>query len=446
MPNEHLLVLSDDERGTAAIYVAAPSGSYDHLYYPFSTGEQVSRACSSSQHSGGRCRNLTILPGDESETYIVLAPLQNAVGLMELRYNGTQLLHVRNFTLSITSVFLIDDCAPLEIIGFDGRLIVLCLENLQSLRSCDIVVNKTDISRSVLIQCVHLFNFDAPIAEADYRYISNFVIYNNREAIFTAVGTVYGVRFNLQDARLFSHLGGILNCDRLDYNGDDELFYVYCDSGRTLVYDIDSSAVIQVLNQSAESFIPFACPHETPFEVQQTAHNILVRYDSINHRTPGRNFTFGKCYDRDTFFVIDGVEGTKVFHRMSGSFLPISNSTRDRSLLVFGGPYVVVQRTGPSEVVLYNPSFQPIVRLSRVAMAVGIIPELRTLLPTTTAIQPPMTTFSTSPMIPESDSLPWYCNTGTGGIVLWVILGLVLIFIIILVIILIMIFGYLYWR
>lgn len=391
----HLLSLTTETSGTAVIAVAGQNRSYI-TNYPFTTRSvQVSPACSTSGRSS-RCQKLLIT--STGQIHIVVAPLQDAVGLMELRYDGRELLKVRDFTLSITPEFFVDNCIPLDIISYDSIRIVLCLENLLVLKSCSINIDEAAIFRSTLSNCVHLHTFASP---AEYRYISNFVS-SGDQVLFAANGIIYGIRFDRYDVQLYSSLNDV-SCDRLEYAGN-HMFYAYCASGQTLVYNTDT-----LLVENVGVYIPFPCPRseETLFEVQQTDRGTVVRYNNrINFMTTGLNFTIGECYNRDTLFLVDSLEGTKVFQirQSSGSFHPISNSSRDRNLVVFDGPYLVLHRTDPPEVVLYDPTFQSIVNLHGVAMATGILTDLRKQpIPTTVPTVSPRTTLpSENPPTKES--------------------------------------------
>lgn len=399
--------------------------SYDHANYLFTSGKQVSPACTASPRSS-RCQKLLILSSGH-QTYIVLAPLQDAVGLMELRYDGRALMKVRDSTLSITDEFLNNNCVPLDIVRFEGRLIVLCLEDLQTLRSCDIIVNHTDIAQSILKHCYLLHNFGSSITEADYQSISNFVSYPSvqTELVFILRGNIYGIRYESFNAHFFTSLNDV-SCDRLQYAGDD-IFYVYCASGQTFVYNTDTSLV-----DNASLLIPFKCPQsdETLFKVRPTAQDTIVRYNDRNYRTSGRNFTTGECYDTDTFFLVDSVEGTKAFRQSSASFRIISNSSRDRNILVFDGPYSVVYRTTPTEVALYDPSFQYTVDLLTVtaAHAVGVIPDLRVRLQTSSTLPTTMPAPTTPPTKKPPKNAVWYASGP--GLTLWVVLGMVILILI----------------
>lgn len=403
--NEHLLVLGTDASGKAAVFVSGRWGSYDHANYPFTSSGRVSPACSASERSS-RCRKLPIVRSDRN-LYIVLAPLQDAVGLMELRYDGRELFRVRDTALSITSAFDIDDCVPLDIISFEDRLIVLCLENFRTLRSCNIDIDQDDISRSVLSQCVSLYTLGYP---ADFRYVSNFVLYED-QVVFASSGVIYGIRFDRFDARLYSSLNDV-TCDRLQYAGD-HMFYAYCASGQTLLYNTDTLRV-----ENTGLLVPFVCPQsdETLFKVQQANQDTVVRYnDRMNYRTSGVNFTVGECYDTDLFLLLDSVKGTEVFRQSSRSFQLFSNSSRDRNFEVFDGPYVVVYRTDPGETALYDPSFTRVAGISlETAASAAVIADLSVLIPT------PSPTQNITPLLPAKDPTEndvWYASKG--GIAFW---------------------------
>lgn len=222
---------------------------------------------------------------------------------------------------------------------------------------------------------MQIYTFSRSIA--DYSYISNFVLYDDqRQVLFAVRGVVYGIRIDRQTARPYSSLDDV-SCNRLQYAGN-HIFYAYCASGEAKVYNTDQEEF-----RNAGLAIPYACPSssaETPstlFQVQQTHQGTVVYHDSLDYNTTGLNFTNGECYDGDTFFLLDSVEGTKLFRQSLGTFQVISESSRDRNLVVFNGPYVVVYRTGPTEVVLYDPLFQVVVNLFvEMPVAVGVVTNI----------------------------------------------------------------------
>ena len=389
----HLISLTANSNGTAAIAVTGQHRSKSAIY-PFTTSTlQVSPACLDNGRST-RCQRLPTI--SSGQAHVVLALLQDAVGLMQLHYNGTELLKVGDATLSITSEFSIDHCVPLGIINFDGRRIVVCLEALQTLRSCDINIAHANISRSTLSHCRQLYTFINSIPNDGYRSISNFAYYNDRSQVFfTIFGGVYGIRFDRGTVNPYSPLGDD-SCDRLQY-ANNHILYAYCASGLAKVYDTDEESA-----RNATPFVPFACPlsaisnrMDASFHVQQTDQETLVRFGRMEYRTTGLNFTNAECYNARTLFLQDAIEGTKVLNQ--GSFHVISNSSRDEHLMVFDGPLLAVFRSDPLEIVLYDPTFQPILELSQTTViAVGVVANSRAQPPTSSQLLPTISPTSTS--------------------------------------------------
>ena len=378
----HLISLTANSNGTAAIAVTGQHRSKSAIY-PFTTSTlQVSPACLDNGRST-RCQRLPII--SSGQAHVVLALLQDAVGLMQLHYNGTELLKVEDATLSITSEFSIDHCVPLGIINFDGRRIVVCLEALQTLRSCDINIVHANVSRSTLSHCRQLA-FINPIPNDGYCFISNFAYYDDQNQVFfTVYGDVYGIRFDRGTVRFYSPLGDD-SCNRLQY-ASNHILYAYCASGLAKEYDTDEESA-----RNATPFVPFACPPSTisnrmdaSFHVQQTDQETVVLFDRMEYRTTGLNFTNAECYNARTLFLQDAIEGTKVLNQ--GSFHVISNSSRDEHLMVFDGPHLAVFRSDPLEIVLYDPTFQPVLELSQTTViAVGVVTNSRAQPPTSSQL------------------------------------------------------------
>jgi hypothetical protein len=318
------------------------------------------------------------------------------VGLMELLYDGRELVMVKDFILFIDSE---SECTPLDIVYFEERLTVLCLGSFQVLMSCSINVDEANILLSTLSDCVTLYRFAGTV---EYRNISNFVEFDD-QLLFSANGIVYGITIDRYRVQIYSSLGDV-DCNHLE-NARDHIIYAYCASGGTIVYNIDTQRVEGVLAPNLS--IPIPCPQseEMLFAVQQTNQGTVVRYNDRQYRTTGLNFTHGVCYNTDTLFLVDSVEGTKVFQvrQGQGSFHTISESSnvRDRDLVVFDGPYLMIQSVVTAEIILYDPTFQAIIRLHGMAVATGIVLNQRqqphpTTMPTamsediTTSDNPPM--------------------------------------------------------
>ena len=449
MPNEQLLVLSthsESETTTAAIFVAGRYGDQDHVY-PFAHGVQTSPGCSSNQRSS-RCLKLHTIAEDWRVGGVILALLRDAVGLMELQYDGKDLLHVSNRTLSITAVSPVTSCVPLDIISFDGRLIVLCLSE-QTLRSCDIHVNRTDLTKSRLTHCLSLHNFQGEISPSN---ISNFVPYEEAEQVaFLAEGTFYGIRFDRLDVQTYSDLNELAGCNRLQYAASDDIFYAHCASGQAVRYDADQRQA-----SSLSSSVPYACPPsgETTIQVQQddnvttTQQGIttLVRGDQT-FNTTGGDFVFGVCYNSSTFFLLDGVIGVTVFR--DGDFQRVGSSPPQAAagatggvLEVFWGPHLVVFSGSDDSpgVVVYDSSFSPIIEWtgSRPLIAVSVLTNLTTArseattTSTTTTSTTSSTTTSPTPMPPRK----MVANGVKVGIPIAIILIIIIIIIIIAVVVL----------
>lgn len=449
LPNEHLLFLGpSDDTNSAAIFVASRStqDQQQHLgtVFPFPGGVQVSAACSARQNRTRRCRKLVLVnstAGEDSNGFIVVAPLQNAVGLMELRYNGTNLLQTQT---SVRSIFP-DDCVPIGIlteVDIYG-LVVICLDS-RSIRFCHIVLDHMNISRSTVSTCQILHNFDRQLNSSDYQYISNFALFpsGRREVyIFAALGVIFIIRFERSNLLEYYRLDDI-TCNRLQYYAGSSIIYAYCRSGRSVVRFDSTESSIERDSLAGSSGIPIPCmtssgeDSEAEYRVRQTDHNIIVMHDGINYSTNGTNFTSGECYDPKTFLLIDSKESITVFNVTTGSFglldFDFSPSRNGGNLEVtLLESYFVVQRvySSESDVVLYDKSFLPLVRAVGVPDAVAVISHLRTTVmptapgPMASVLPSALTPRPTdSPPIPEKDSTRAKLGIGIGTVVAIVIL------------------------
>ena len=99
--------------------------SHNHL---FPMSPQISPACSTNDRTS-RCHRLYI--ESSAAGFIILAPLQNAVGFIEFRYEVDKLLRINKGVLSITDRLQMDRCVPLEIVLYREEPMVLYLNEEQ---------------------------------------------------------------------------------------------------------------------------------------------------------------------------------------------------------------------------------------------------------------------------------------------------------------------------
>lgn len=311
---------------------------------------------------------------------------------MELQYDGQELLHVQNRT--VTYPYSDRYYVPVDIISpsdaTNGMSVVFFVDTERfSFGYVDI----TDIANPELISV----NEITTMPPLDYQYISNLVYFPDgidSQYLFISNGVFYTLqlrRGNL-DSSTPPNIDG--SCDRIAYNGD-HAFYAYCDSEQaSFTYDT-SEKMIEALTSISDGGIPYVCTtSDSTFQVylNTTDQSTVVEHDQRNFTTSGQNFTYGECYDGDTFFLVND-QGIKVFRPSDGSFSTISSSRSCSSgnLVVFDGPYLVAQGDDPPLVTLYDTSLQPIVAWSGSAMAAGVITDLRVVPSSTELTTPPIT-------------------------------------------------------
>ncbi len=376
-----LLALTTTHNGSAAIISTTPGGGGGEgegegggdQIFSFN-GHQVSEACTSSLRSS-RCRSLYI--EELSDGAMVLAiPLQYAVGLLQLKTNGTDLVEEAKIVLTIPS----ENCVPLDIVSYrdEGELLVfvICLRRemtLQVLEMCKILVNRDNISLSAMRETCRNppKYYPAATKPSSYSDISNFAFFpEGRQFLFTIGSGLEGLyldRPSVQSYRIYPNP----SCDRLLYMGDHKL-YMYCRSGEVLMYDIDNPTDPSSLNSSRG--INFTCPFT--FTLRQTADNgTMIRYNNIISNIGGGNLTFGRCYGERNFIIVDSVEGIKELDTNTGFVRRIANSSNFAQVLfLLEGPSIVGQRTDPSpEVVVYDENIEPVLRWPGSALAVGVV-------------------------------------------------------------------------
>ena len=387
----------------SAAVLVTPRNERGVTIHDFPGNQRLSRGCRGRENNffAYRCHRLMIINSttvSTQEKFIVVAPLQNAIGLMELVYNGASLLQ------GSTAVLTTDDCVPLEIINIGGVLVLFCT-GLRTLYSREVRLKYTSVSRSYLRSPVRLYTFPRSFTDNDYQFVSNFMYTPDvrNQVLFLAQGHIFGIRLDRGNVQVYS---GVDNseCDRIVYGGD-HILYAYCSSGKAVRYNIDERVSRSLsLNGSG---IQYACPtSEHHFKVQQSTHDIQITHsdaiasNSFRFHSTGTDFLYGECLMKDSvrFFVfLDAVQGVSVFNATSRRLLdPISSSLCSREshcedLMVFEGLYFVVQKA--NEVIVFNSSFLPIIQRPRVAAgALALLTNLRTrLIVPSSVIQLPAT-------------------------------------------------------
>ena len=371
---------------SAAITVTPRVGEHSRNHH-FPTAPQISPACSTNDRTS-RCRRLYI----ESSTagFVVLAPLQNAVGFISFRYEVDKLLPVNKGVLSITERLQIDRCVPLEIILYQEQPMVLCL-NERQLMACFIALNHSDTSQSSLGHCVHLPPLHTVVT---YQQVSNFVYYpETEEVLFAFQGVIHGIRIERLTIRPYVSLQDN-TCDHIVYYGD-HVIYAYCRSGVVFEYNIDEESLIRHLPRDG---VPIPCPSpHMGFMVIQGEQGIIARHGSgieLSFFTRG-NFSFAICSPSGVLYIFNHLGNVTVVNATSKSSRPVDRSIHSRYLEVFGGDYLVVQTDSPQRVLLYDSALDRIVEKSGEVQAVGVIANLT--IPTT---KPKPSTTPAKPMSP----------------------------------------------
>ena len=415
--NEHLLVLSTTEEGTAAIVVVwSPDrglGTDSRTsVFPFADGARVSEVCTSTERSS-KCRDLVVIKSG-THGYIIQVLLHSAVGLMELQYNGQELLHVQNRSLRLQRSYENNTYIPVDIsLNDDGTTVVFYLN---SDAFCFGYIDVPDIANAM----IHSRMCDTRIS-FDYQYISNFVFFPpgiDEQYFFIHSGVLYSIQLQ-RGTGLSPRISIDGSCNRLAYSGD-HAFFAYCNSEQTsLTYDTDVDMILPT------NGLPYVCSgaSRSTFQVylNSTDQSTVVQHDQQNFTTSGENFTFGVCYDDDTFFLVND-QGVVVLRPSNNSFSTISSGSS--SMVVFDGPYLAAQDDDPPRVTLYNMSLQSIVEWNGLAMAVGVITDLK-VVPSSTSLAAPASSTSlaasvsastsptSSPMLVPSTSTPPLLPTPT---------------------------------
>ena len=402
-----LLVVLSGQGDRATINVQSRTGDISKAY-PFSEG--LSLACSWGNRST-RCRTIFIIQVD-NDTYVILVPLINSVGVLELHLDGSELVmgekvEPRLRTRSRDPL----DCTILDIFMVDDRVVAPCVAS-DTLYSCEVMLNHTSLS-STAINCLRLDSFGRQLNESDYPYITNFVRFQVRQPryYFAVRENLYQVDFASLDMRSIYDLGESRSeCDRLQFVGDSRL-YAYCGSAQAVKVNIGISSTPYTLNGTG---IPYNCP--------DSAHVVTVTKDSLGtiqigygssdvEPTDSSNYVDGFCYN-NLFFLVDSLLGILVLDLNTGRLFSLMDSAQTSTLVLLDtasetadGRYVVAIKDEPfGDVILYNTeslrssssaddSIGWLVRKRKRAAAVGVLTGLEpsTPPPPTPPITPPTT-------------------------------------------------------
>ena len=381
-PNEHLLTLTTSG-GSAAITITPRAQNYNRVH-KFSD-QQVSQACSGDDRFS-RCRVLYIDSDSSQERYIVLAALEDGVGLMALQYDSRELVFRKQNVLSIAETLQIGSISPLDVISFQEQPVVLFLYE-QQLRFCFIALNRSDLSQSELRHCARLHTFRNTIT---YQQVSNFVYYpETEEVLFVLSGIVYGIRFDRRDLRFYVPLGDD-TCDHVAY-GRDHVLYAYCRSGEVFEFNTDTELLTQ---HSPDVGVPIPCPlSDVLFTVLQGERSTIVQHNGgVEQAIDGRNFSSAVCSpEDDVLYISDLLEGVTAVNPASMSSQHLNGSVRSKHVEAFEGGYVIIQTSSRS--ILYDKSHARIAEREGDGKAVGVIWNL-------TIAETPSTT------TPKSDKPP----------------------------------------
>ena len=367
-----------------------------------------------------------------TNTFLVLVPLSNTVGLVEFTYDGMNLMPPSFHVMEDP----IPSCIPLDILVTNE---LLCFTELIprtyiSIFSIGIEQNFRDSTLNLNSQ----FTIGS-INNNDFATLSNFVHYPEDNQLVYAVGsTLYGLRLDRGTFKIYSASLLHDNCEYISYGGDYKL-YAYC--GYTVVvYDlseIDDETLVTV--HDLESGLPFLCPlggrHRLVIIVQSNDSNFIefTNHTEDTQRTTiakeGTAFQNGRCTSPfPVFYYVDSNIGVQKVQRDSIATV-VESCSQCKIIPTSDSRYIIVAT--PSSTALYkcvgNSCMMVLNQIGNAEMT-GVIFGLTTPTPTTpTPITPTPITPTPTTSAPTSSSTNVALAVSLPLVVLFVVLVMILV-------------------
>ena len=372
-----LITLAMDE-DLAAVIMHYSDGHRNAFHFLSSHSQPQLRPCQSQQDN---CPKEKLhIDYREDGVIIVIALLQNAVGIMELKSEVMNLTNTSSYIIP-TNENLLDNhvhCNPLDIVSInDFTHTIFCLQS-QELFSCELTLNYSVLFESSIL-CETVYNF---WKESYPDFISNFVFYHGgQQILFTNRGFLYGVEYSSQTIMEYPGFN-FPTCDRLVFSGDHTIL-AYSESKKAIQFNLVDHLVTDswYLNDTG---IKFTCDQSNDdFTVKQNLSGTEIVYSHQNffdteimytHQnffSNATHFDTGSCIKQPgtspIFFVVDSVIGLSVLNGSSQTLLRVPNSSNDsvpfHDLFVFPGPYTIILRSGlMEEIIVYDESLQVVMQ------------------------------------------------------------------------------------
>ena len=382
-----------------------------------------------------------------TNTFLVLVPLSNTVGLVEFTYDGMNLMPPSFHVMEDP----IPSCIPLDILVTNDDIELLCFTELIprtyiSIFSIRINQNFRDSSLN--------FNSRFPISSIsnnDFAILSNFVHYPEDNQLVYAVGsTLYGLRLDREILRTYPASLLHDNCEYISYGGDYKL-YAYC-GYIVVVYDLSE---ILVTEYDLESGLPFLCPlggrHRLVIIVQSNESNFIEfsNHTEDTQRTTinkeGTAFQNGRCTSSfPVFYYVDSNIGVQKVQRDNSAYSTdtvVESCSQCKIIPIYVDSRYIIVATG-SSTTLYkcvgNSCMMVLNQMGNAEMT-GVIFGLTTPTPTTptpttptpTTPTPTTPTPTTPTSITSTSTTPVpFTSAPTSNVALAVCLSIVALFVV----------------
>ena len=362
------------------------------------------------------CQELLVVSTQVNVTtkqHIVFVPLENAILLLDLHHNGTQLLYTDHTIIEFQY-----GCSPANILKIHTSIFAVCL-NLHTpyLTTIEVVLDTTTLRNSRVSSPLTSFTeLEAPILLSNFEFASLDDDAESQLIYFTTDNKLYALvpfSYEYYDTEISVNCGTV---EHLLYVGDFTLI-AYCHDNTAAYFDMFYS---YQLNHTIfkEHGRPYICPNRDvhfgifPAATHYIQYGVWSQNSLENFNIPGLNFDSGVCFgtvNKTYFAYIDRERGAFTLDPTSSELLQMSSQgcmDSCKPILVFEDRYVVIREQDARDanvlVVDSQGNFSTIIEGSHVSA------DLLTL------IHDINLTCGTKPTIPVEDN-KLQSDTNTGG-------------------------------
>ena len=324
----------------AYVYVISKNSPVNKRY-SLGDGSQLSPACADRY---SRCEKLFVESLATAHQYIITIPLMKQLAILDLRYNGAELLLHKMYTLELS-------CNP------EGTYKILTFYYVSCVAQHQVNFYRMDLNTSSIgnsmVRSLPAVNISFT---PDSSQLSNFVYVADSVShlIYFSVADLLFAAVPLENRHFMVDFLGT-NCptaDSLAYARSQSLF-VHCQNG-SVIFDLQNDH-----HDYQDQEFPYVCPDPDVYLAVRVSPNTQgVHYGIPDQNSfqdftlPGMDFDSGVCFssmNRTLFAFIDRQKGTYILDTTAAESDPIRLSSQEcavsecRSPVVYDNRYVVIR-------------------------------------------------------------------------------------------------------